>query len=220
MYRYQLLDTGNIDQILFLQKDVVAQLEDSNFFRASTKEMLSRFLQSGCALGAFVENKLIAYRLIYLPKDNEDNLGLDLDLVAHNLHDVLHFETTVVHPKFRKHRLQVLLTNEIMKYIDVSDKVICATCYPLNFPSLSNLMKLGLSINKLKSKYDSRLRYILSNKKYEITSDEILFCDSNDTSRIKNILEDGYIGVKLETNKKLGKSTILFQKGTYLNEIG
>jgi len=111
------------------------------------------------------------------------------------------------------------LTNEIKKHINIEDKIICATCYPLNYPSLSNLMKLGLSINSIKNKYDSRQRFILSNKEFQITNSAIVRCKSDEINKIQDILDDGYIGVEFKANKKEGVSHILFQKGKYLNEI-
>lgn len=210
------MSSDNIDELLDLQNIVVNDLDDKDYFRPSTKEMLNLFIKNGHSIGAYKDDNLIAYRLIYSPKDKEHNLGFDLDLNKNDLGRVIHFETAVVHPKYRGSRLQILLTKELSEQVNLEDSIVCASCYTMNYPSLSNLIKMGLSINTLKNKYDSKLRFILSNKKYKITSDETISYKCDETKKIKDILAKGYFGLKLIPNKDSKVFNILFQKGSWL----
>jgi len=215
---YKLLNIEKIDDMLFLQKIVVFNLKDSNYFRPSTKDMLIKFIKNGYVLGAFYRDELVAYRIIYFPRKDKESLGLDLGIKQNQLEYIMHLETTIVHPKFRHRKLQIDLTNEILKYIDTKDKIICTTCYPYNYPSLSNLFRLGLSINIIKEKYDDRLRFILTNREYKIGGEKVYKCDCQNIEKIKEFLNSGYIGIKAEFSKSKNEFYIVFKQGVFVDE--
>jgi len=212
LFTYILLTLKNLDEILLLQNEVTSKLDNEDTFRASSKEMLEKFLTNGYIMGAIANNKLIAYRILYTPNEDIDNLGYDLKFNAQDFKKVIHFETAIVHPDFRGNGLQVLLTEEIKKHISIEDKIICATCYPLNYPSLSNLLKLGLTIQMLKMKYNNNIRFILSNKIIQIIPNEIISCKADDFEKIKSLIENGYIGTKVVKSENSKIFNISFQK--------
>ncbi len=216
MYSYRVMSHYDIDELLDLQTVVIDELKDKDYFRASTREMLSEFIENGELIGAYSGKNLIAYRLIYFPKNRADNLGFDLGFSRDDLQKVVHFETAIVHPKYRRNRLQVLLTKELYKHVNLQECIVCATCYTMNYPSLSNLIKMGLSIITLKHKYNSQLRFILSNKKHRITSDETISYRCNETQKIEDILKKGYFGVELIRNEDSEIFDILFQKASWM----
>ena len=211
-YTYKLLTYEDIDIIYDLQEYVVSTIEDKNFFRPSTKEMLSKFISNGYILGAFINHKLIAYRVLFIPNQESTNLGYDLNFDKNDLQKVVHLETALVHPRYRGDRLQVKLTKEIKKYFDLSDKIICSTCYPFNYPSLSNLIKMGLVIVKLKNKYNNMLRFILTDKKSKALNDNFYEINNNNLEEISNLLKSGYFGNKIGKKENEKNFNICFQK--------
>jgi hypothetical protein len=196
-----------------LQKSIIKRLKDKDSFRASSKRMLKNYMKNGITIGAYIKDVLIAYRIIYIPKNRPENLGNDLKFSKKNLRKVYHLETTLVHPQYRQMKLQVLLTKKIQDYIDLKNKILCATCYPFNYPSLSNLFELGLCINAIKYKYNSKIRFILSNKKYTLTGNNIVICSCKKINKIKKLLRNGYISTGVTAGKSIDDFSINFQKG-------
>jgi hypothetical protein len=162
-YELAFLDERRLTEVMDLQALIVKALDDPELFHPDSIHFISdRIRKKGRIIGITSENTLIAYRIISFPGSDYDNLGIDLELSESELHRVAHLEFFVVHPDYRGNALQLkTLPPAISALHDFGYKHLCATVSPKNYPGVSNLLRGGFVIKKLKDKYGGKLRYIL-----------------------------------------------------------
>lgn len=196
------LKENDLQEILDLQQAVVDALPNKKTLEPlSEEEFLFILKGKGLMIGAFVEDKLVAFRALLIPKMEDEYLGEDIGLTEEERKRVLYQEITNVHPNYRGHGLQKKLADCIMKQIDTSEfHYILSTVMPYNIPSLKDKFYQGMRIAALKEKYGGKLRYIfvkrlLDEKPLEEKS---VFLSMGDIEGQETLLHKGYVGVSLK----------------------
>ena len=198
-----LLTEEQLPEVLALQERVISALDQPEFLEPlSEEEFLYIVRGNGMLAGAFVDDRLIAFRAMLDPGEDDEHLGIDAGIPPDRLSCVLYSEISCVDPDFRGHGLQTIMGKWLMEHVD-SDRYpyICTTVAPFNIASLKDKFALGLRIKALKVKYGTKLRYILfkdlqeSGRRY---GDDRQVVAMKDTIRQQELLASGWIGIRIE----------------------
>lgn len=206
----------HLDEIIQLQNEVISALETSSALQPLSKAEFTSILSGkGLLIGAYDEQKLIAFRALLEPEIDEDHLGKDAGLAEQDWSSVIYSEITNVHPDFRGNGLQVLLGKVLLKAIDQERyRYVAATVAPFNIPSLRDKFAHGLQIVGLKEKYEGMLRYILI-KDFSRPEKIDAYIEEKQISMIhtkeqQDLLQNGWLGVGIE--KKNEEWHVLFKR--------
>ncbi|MBE7097542.1 GNAT family N-acetyltransferase [Bacillus cereus] len=204
-FHVTLLTLENIEQILSLQNIVVEALEDKSRLQPLSLEEFQYILEgNGMMIGAFIENKLIAFRALLVPPIDEEHLGLDIGIPESELHRVIYQEISNVHPNSRGNGMQKILATVIMDELQKEDSkydYVCCTVAPFNIPSLKDKFAQGMEIAALKKKYGGSLRYVFvkelrRDKERDWTDVKSILM--SDAGRQQALLSEGYRGYEME----------------------
>lgn len=202
-YEVFLLNKTHLDEIMALQQKVYEALPNQKILQPLTEEELL-FILNGQSkmIGAYVDEKLIAFRALLVPEIDEEHLGYDVGLKkAEELQRVLYQEISNVDPDFRGFGLQKTLANVIMNVIDQTKfDYVCATVAPYNIPSLKDKFSQGMYIVALKNKYGGKLRYTFAKQLHikEELENTSVFKSMGDTEGQQSLLQQGYIGIAMK----------------------
>ncbi|MCM3636981.1 hypothetical protein M3152_04545 [Sporosarcina luteola] len=192
----------DLEIIMGLQEKVIASLEVTSFLQPlSEEEFLVILNGNGSMIGAFHNDRLIAFRAMLEPEIDEHHLGKDAGLPDSELPSVLYSEVTNVDPEYRGNSLQRILGELLMENVDkVRHRYVFATVAPFNIASLKDKFSLGMHIISLEKKYGNLLRYTLmkdlrENKRIRTLS---VLADMSDILKQQSLLKDRWIGVNLE----------------------
>ncbi|ARX69642.1 N-acetyltransferase [Bacillus thuringiensis] len=204
-FHVTLLSLEHIEQILSLQNIVVEALEDKRRLQPLSQEEFQYILEgNGMMIGAFIENKLIAFRALLVPPIDDEHLGLDIGLPESELHRVIYQEISNVHPNCRGNGMQKILANVIMDELQKEDSkydYVCCTVAPFNIPSLKDKFAQGMAIAALKEKYGGSLRYVFVKKLRRDKENDWTDIQSilmSDASGQQALLSEGYRGYEME----------------------
>ncbi|WP_262173675.1 hypothetical protein [Saccharococcus sp. Marseille-Q5394] len=204
----------DLEIIMGLQEKVIASLEVTSFLQPlSEEEFLVIINGNGSMIGAFHNDRLIAFRAMLEPEIDEHHLGKDAGLLDSELPSVLYSEVTNVDPEYRGNSLQRILGELLMENVDKDrHRYVFATVAPFNIASLKDKFSLGMHIISLEKKYGNLLRYTLmkdlrENKRLSTLS---VLADMADILKQQSLLKDGWIGVGLEEVD--GTWVVKFQK--------
>ncbi|PEN43384.1 N-acetyltransferase [Bacillus wiedmannii] len=204
-FHVTLLSLEHIEHILSLQNVVVEALEDKSRLQPLSLEEFQYILEgNGMMIGAFIENKLIAFRALLVPPIDEEHLGLDIGIPESELHRVIYQEISNVHPNCRGNGMQKILATVIMDELQKEDSkydYVCCTVAPFNIPSLKDKFAQGMEIAALKEKYGGSLRYVfvkeLRENKERDWSD-VKSVPMSDAGGQQALLSEGYRGYEME----------------------
>ncbi|PES33900.1 N-acetyltransferase [Bacillus thuringiensis] len=204
-FHVTLLSLEHIEQILSLQNIVVEALEDKSRLQPLSQEEFQYILKgNGVIIGAFIKNKLIAFRALLVPPIDDEHLGLDIGLPESELHRVIYQEISNVHPNCRGNGMQKILANVIMDELQKEDSkydYVCCTVSPFNIPSLKDKFAQGMEIAVLKEKYGGSLRYVFVKKLRGVKKrdwTDIKHILMSDAGRQQALLSEGYRGYEME----------------------
>lgn len=156
------LEEENIKEILELHPIIMNNLDNEDLFYFDNYEFYKYHLENeGVILGCYINEVLIGYGVMIIPKYDDENLGYDLKLPQDELLYVAHLDSVAIHPDFRGNKLQVKIFSmleEIAKQRGY--KHLCSTVSPQNIYSIKNLEILGLEKRLEKLKYRGKNRYI------------------------------------------------------------
>lgn len=196
------LDQSHCWQVEALQGYILETLESKELFFPLTPPEISNLLtgESGLALGAFVEGKLIGCGAVYFPKDNEDNLGRDVGLLDAELRQVAHLEACFVHPDYRGNALQTKMGKLLIKQVSLGKEFrhLFSTVMPANIPSIIDKFAQRMRIIALKQKYNNSWRYIFYRDLWTEENFEerkTLFVSSMDIPKQLTLLDSGHQGI-------------------------
>ena len=208
------LTVNELGMIMELQEKVIASLTVASFLQPLSEEEFHFILNgSGSMIGAFHEDRLIAFRAMLEPEIDEHHLGVDAGLTESELPSVLYSEVTNVDPEYRGNKLQQILGQLLMDHVDKDrHRYVFATVAPFNIASLKDKFTLGMHIISLEKKYGNLLRYTMmkdlrGEKKIETLA---VVVDMSDVMKQQSLLEDGWIGVGLVEGD--GNWKVKFQK--------
>lgn len=205
-YEVEALTNDHLPQLLHLQEQVMAALENKQILQPLTEEELRFILEGkGAMIGLFDQQRLIAFRALLEPLLDDEHLGYDIGYRG-PFEEILYQEISVVHPNYRGQGLQQQMAKMIMKSVDTSKHaMICATVMPFNIASLKDKFAQGMVVAALKYKYGQKLRYIFA--KSLITDvqweEESVGIDMADTLGQQALLKQGYFGVSMQQENGL-----------------
>lgn len=163
-YSIRQLTINDLNEILAVQNKTLLNMENSSFLQPLKKVEYKHILNgNGLIIGSFIQQRLIAFRALLVPKIDEDHLGLHIGLKYEQLHKTIYQEITIVDELFRGNRLQQKLGEIVMqrlKQLDYKYNHVCATVAPLNIPSLLDKFRQNMFIKALKQVYEGKWRYI------------------------------------------------------------
>lgn len=165
--KFKKLDVSYIDKIMELQKDIIDNLLDKNFYASTDRnEFISDIYIGSHIIGCVTsDDELIAMGVYIKFGYDECNYGYDLDIEGEELLNVGQIESTVVKESYRGNRLQYIICSKLEDIAREDNVTILgATVAPKNSYSLSNFIKLGYTVEREKLKYGNYLRYILKKK--------------------------------------------------------
>ena len=147
-----------------MQRKVVAELADKTILHLLSEEEFRNILEgNGLMIGAFVEERLIAFRALLVPAIDEEHLGRDIGLADEDLGKVIYQEVSNVLAEYRGNKLQrtlaILIMQELTK-LESQFQYVCCTVAPINIPSLKDKFVQGMEVASLKEKYGGVLRYV------------------------------------------------------------
>ena len=160
------LGEENICEILDLHPVIRKDLDDEDLFCFDDYEFYKYHLKrNGVILGCYVEEVLIGYGVMIVPKYDDENLGYDLGLSKDEIPLVAHLDSVAIHPSFRGNKLQLTLFG-LLEDIAKQEgyKHLCSTVSPINIYSIKNLESMGLEIKIEKLKYGGKNRFIFYKK--------------------------------------------------------
>ncbi|MBY0122926.1 GNAT family N-acetyltransferase [Bacillus sp. S/N-304-OC-R1] len=201
----QHLTMEDLPSILKVQDQVVAHLDGQKTLQPLTVEEFQFILEGkGMMIGAFSNERLIAFRALLVPIIDEEHLGIDIGLAESELPKVIYQEISNVLPEYRGNQLQKTLASLIMKELLKSDhgfRYVCCTVAPFNIPSLKDKFSQGMRIAALKEKYGGSLRYIFVMDLAETGEPEwkeSLYIPMEDTVAQQSKLAEGWRGFRME----------------------
>lgn len=235
-YDIKFVERHQLKDVLLLQEYIYELLPIKEIFVKDTEEELIDALERGGKIfGVFnEEQRLISYRFISFPNASDKNMGREIGLQENELSEVVHLETTLVHPDYRGNQLQKKTLEVAVKYIEaLGYRHLICTVSPYNIFSLTNIIDSGLQIKALKKKYgtafhEGYLRYILhKDLVYPIAPilSESKATRIDDFDMQKKLIKNGYIGYKVKKDvKKIEYAQIVsktssntFQSATFVS---
>jgi len=198
-YIIKFLTEDNLQDIINLQRIVLANIKDPDTYYPMSKEILKELLsKKDFAIGAVIDEDLIAFGIIHIPGLEQGNLGLDIGMSKEDLNKVAHIQFIFVHPRYWGHSFQ----NKLIKHIlDLVEHIGCChvlcTVSPKNYYSLHNVLQSGFLIREMKEKYGGLLRYILYKNMFIVSHpawQDIATIKSSDIEGQKRLLGEGFQG--------------------------
>lgn len=204
---FKFIEEENIDEVVELMEKINDSINDSSIFSKDEKEDLLGLLKRGGAIvGAYDNDKLVAFRSLNVPKDDE-NLAYDVKNFDIDPDTVIINDSVGVLKEYRGMNLQNVTRDKVLKrYEDSKYTNKMSTISPTNPHSYMNTLESGYSIVALKKKYPDEKspegydRFILLKSddiKIEFTGNEEKI-SYEDTDKIKKVLADKYIGVSVD----------------------
>ncbi len=202
-YSVHVLDKTYLPEVLKLQEVVCEELSNKDILQPLSEEEFSFILNgNGIMIGAFVGEKLIAFRALLIPKIDEEHLGYYIGLEKESeLKRVLYQEISSVDPNYRGYGLQKTLAKIIMGQIDTeSFDYICTTVMPYNIASLKDKFSQGFYIVSLIYTYGEKLRYVfaLDLRKEPQYKENTVTISMGDIEGQQKLLKEGFIGVTMK----------------------
>ena len=192
------LHIEDLEDILFVQKEVTQTLENRNYLAPLTKDQYEHILlDGGSMVGVFADGRLVAFRATLIPGEDDEHLGHDIGLDALEHTSIIYQEISNVSPFYRGHRLQNIMAKVLMEQSRLSDfRYVCATVAPFNIPSLKDKFAQQMEIAALKRKYGGVLRYIFVKSLHEegFNYEEEKVISMHDTVTQQTLLADGWRG--------------------------
>nr|WP_106785016.1 N-acetyltransferase [Lysinibacillus timonensis] len=202
-YKVYVLTKVHLPEVLALQEVVMEALPNKDTLQPlSEDEFLYMLEGNGLLIGVYIEDKLIAFRAVVVPKIDEEHLGYDLGLVEESdLQRIMYQEISNVHPNYRGHGLQKTMAKVIMGQIEPSKfDYLCTTVMPYNIASLKDKFSQGFYIIALKTIYGGKLRYVFAHdlQKEPQYEEETIIISMGDREGQQQLLKQGYVGVLMK----------------------
>lgn len=195
------LTIHDLQEIIEVQNEVVSSLAERNVLQPLTVGEFRAILKgNGMMAGAFVDDRMIAFRALLVPAFEENHLGKDIGLKEEDLPKVIYQEISYVLPKYRGNKLQRILAILLMQELNKQEhpyQYVCCTVAPFNIPSLKDKFSQGMEIAALKEKYGGMLRYVFVkdlSKPESRTWSEVITLPMEDTAGQQETISKGFRG--------------------------
>ena len=166
---YKPLGIESIPQLLEIQEETFELAAKNNvdpdFLRRNTYETLAVcFEEPSLVLGAYYENELIAFGILYVAGKTEENLAKDIDGVC-DVTTNANVKLTIVRPQYRGNSLQYNLISKLEEYAREKGFIwLSSTVSPANPWSYANLERCGFTVHKILKKYGGMQRILFVKK--------------------------------------------------------
>ena len=160
------LDKTYIKAMRALQDEVMAKLENPDILRKNTYETFEVcFHKPSLVLGAFSDERLIGFGILYLAGNDRENLAYSLDNYCGSLSEYGNVKVVIVKDGYRGNGLQRLFISRFEEYArNIGIKVLLSTVSPFNIYSKNNLELSGFTVVKKLKKYGGKERYLYYKK--------------------------------------------------------
>lgn len=203
-FRLAELGYSDLEPIMQLQEKAVDHMVSPHFLQPLSTEEVAWILSGhGRIIGAYVQNRLAAFRALLVPKLSEEYLGKDGGIDNGERSRIIYSEISVVDPDYRGNRLQNKMGRILLKTVDRNRfRYILATVAPFNIASIKDKFELGMEIAALKKKYGGKWRYIFMkdmdhlSRSLPCRDEKLIRMDEIHTQQ--ELLESGYRGKGLE----------------------
>ncbi|WP_249871367.1 GNAT family N-acetyltransferase [Oceanobacillus saliphilus] len=198
------LNLHDIDEVMSLQKKVVLALAEPDFLQPLTVEEYTKILNNNdLMIGVFVGEKMIAFRAMLAPENDDEGLGADIGLRVEEFSSIIYSEISNVDPDFRGNGLQTYMGKILLRNLDRKKyKYMLATVAPFNIASLKDKFALGMEIAELKEKFGGKLRYLfvkeLTKESTSSSTSPTEYINMSDMKQQKMLLNEGYRGIAME----------------------
>ena len=166
---YKPLDIESIPLLLEIQEETFefaqANNVDPDFLRRNTYETLAVcFGGQSLVLGAYYENELIAFGILYVAGKTDENLAKDIDGVQ-DVTTNANVKLTIVRPDYRGNSLQYELISRLEAHAaEQGFSWLSSTVSPANPWSQHNLKRCGFEVHKILKKYGGMQRILFVKK--------------------------------------------------------
>lgn len=160
------LTEESIPTLLDIQEETFAAAEgDTAFLRRNTAQTLAPcFSGDSCVLGAYLEDEMVAFGMLYAAGEDKENLAKDVDMIT-DMRTSANVKLTIVRPKYRGNGIQRLLINSLAEHAKRKGYVwLCTTVAPENKYSMNNCLACGFTEYKILQKYGGLTRALLVKK--------------------------------------------------------
>lgn len=154
-FEFRECNESDIDEIMAVQDDAFAHLENPELLRKNSREMLLECLNKPhYTVGAYYNGELAAFSVLYYPYTEAENLtGNLLDVDYYGMR-YANYKLCIVKHAYIGNSLQYHLANKLLERAEADGvKIICATASPDNVYSIRNIEKLGFKYNRTLEKY-------------------------------------------------------------------
>lgn len=150
------------DDIIQMMMELYEQIPSKEWFYPDKEEDVRWFLnESGFALKAMSDDKMIGFFFGYAPGLERENMGEYMHMSEKELRKVGHMETAMVVPAFRGRGLQARLMEFAEQEFKRRGYVhMFGTVHPDNVYSVKNFEKRGYRVVKETNKYGGLRRYV------------------------------------------------------------
>lgn len=168
------------------------------------ESMIVDCLDHGKSLGLFVEDRIVGMRLAYDHTKSRQiastsaEIAESLKIPEDEMQACVYFCGVMLLPEYRGNKLGLRMTNHALSLLDINKHYhIYTTVHPENYPSLSNLLNIGLLIKSCGISYGADLRFILHRdlrrgSTYIPRQSKVV--RSDDIERNKQVISQGYVG--------------------------
>jgi ribosomal protein S18 acetylase RimI-like enzyme len=203
-FRMVFLDESHLRDLICLQQTIAASLPSPEIFRLHDEAYFrSLFTVDRSVIGIMDDGKLIGYSIIYLPMDEDRNLGSDINLAGSELKKVAHLQAVAVHPSCRGSGLQSRMIRTHLNVLeDMEYEHVCSTVSPQNPVSLRNMISQGFVIRGLRLKFGGWCRYIIhkSLARPPAFFTQEIRVSGKDLKSQKELLNRGLVGIRTDLN--------------------
>lgn len=144
-FTFKRCGTEHLGDLLAIQEEAFALLEDDRLLRRNTEEMLASCLREPhITVGVFDGEEMAAFGILYIAGDSAENLGRKIGFEGEEMLATANYKLVIVRPRYRGKGLQRtlagLLEDEARK---LGYRHICSSVSPYNQYSARNFEKAG-----------------------------------------------------------------------------
>ena len=144
-FTFRLIGPEYIDTLCDIQDEAFALLEDDQWLRRNSREMLDSCLRDPHrTIGVFDGEEMAAFAVLYIAGESEENLGRKMGLEGEDILSTANFKLVIVRPKFRGCGLQRTLTLRVEEMAaEMGFRRVCSSVSPYNRYSAANFEAMG-----------------------------------------------------------------------------
>jgi ribosomal protein S18 acetylase RimI-like enzyme len=188
--RIVILNKSHLSAISLLDQQCIPTMPEG-IYHHQNQAMIEACLEGRMSLGLFDRERLVGYRLTFVPLWGEENLGRKLSLQEYELQQVAQFYGILIHPDYRgKGWAKALLQASLQLIFSQKLNIVLVTVHPENIPSLNLFRGMGFVIQKRATFYGGLDRYILAltRQEWEVITKRIIEENENSQNTENQIL--------------------------------